>query len=335
VAAPPPVAPGQDLLTVSNGDLADGLAGWGAIGPSLDLVGGPLVQAADNTSVVTPPVTVPVTGQSLPVRLGVPGANALIEVRARPLDGGPEVALGPIEPTRAVRVHDVPVGAVRGRTVHIVLDPITSLGRRLYVRSVGPVQEVLPGWQVARGLPGIIRAWGRQGVRSRDGVLAMRTPSLDVPGDVSRLGLVVRGSGAVRARAGARTVRRSAEWSRWRAVHVPIRPGPDGVVMDVTLAPRPGRRLVVAGIGTPVRPVRLSGASARPSGGRALVRARTRPPAPGAQAEVRIGRRVAGRGTVDAAGRVSVRATGSGPARLVLLPDAGSTGDDVPVRLPG
>ena len=335
MAAPPPIAPGQDLLAVPNGDLADGLSGWGAVGPSLELVGGPLVQAADNTSVVTPPVTVPATGQSLPVRLGVPGANALLDVRARPLDGGPEVALGIIEPTRAVRVHDVPVGAVRGRTVQIVLDPITSLGRRLYVRSVGPVQEVLPGWQVRRGLPGIIRAWRRQGVRSRDGVLALRTPSLEIPAGVSRLGLVVRGSGVVRARAGARTVRRRAEWSRWTAIHVPIRPGRDGVVMDVTAAPRPGRRLVVAGVGTPVRLVRLSGASARPLGGRALVRARTRPPAPRAQAEVRIGRRVVGRGIVDASGRISVRANGSGPARLVLLPDAGSTGDEVPVRLPG
>ncbi|MGB1377576.1 MAG: hypothetical protein ACPG7S_07100, partial [Miltoncostaeaceae bacterium] len=94
MAAPPPIAPGQDLLAVPNGDLADGLSGWGAVGPSLELVGGPLVQAADNTSVVTPPVTVPATGQSLPVRLGVPGANALLDVRARPLDGGPEVALG-------------------------------------------------------------------------------------------------------------------------------------------------------------------------------------------------------------------------------------------------
>ncbi|MGB1712520.1 MAG: hypothetical protein ACPHP1_08155, partial [Miltoncostaeaceae bacterium] len=93
--------------------------------------------------------------------------------------------------------------------------------------------------------------------------------------------------------------------------------------------------LVVAGVGTPVRPVRLSGASARPSGERALVRARTRPPAPRAQAEVRIGRRVVGRGIVNASGRISVRASGSGPARLVLLPDAGSTGDDVYVRLPG
>lgn len=331
--APPPVSPSRVVADVPGGDLSAGLAGWGAVGPSMTLVGGPLIEAADNTSVVSPPFTVPPTGQDVPVVLGVPGANAVLQVSARPVDGGADVPLATIVPDRAVREWQVGVGAVRGRTVRLVIDPVTSLGRRLYVRSVGPVREVLPGWEVTRGVPVVAPAWGREGILTSDEPLVARTPSVSVPPGTRFLGLMVRGGGSVRASVGARSVRATASASRWTALRVPVRAA--AARMAVTATPSEGERLVVSGVATPVRQARVRLISVNGSAGRAVVRATVGPDAGGMAAEVRVGRRVVGRGTVRADGTLVIRTRGTGPARLVVLDDAAHIGTGVNVRLPG
>lgn len=327
----PPLGPPVDVGTVPNGDLSAGLEGWGAWGPGLSLVGGPLVQASDNTTVLTPPVALPPGAQVLPMVLGVPGANAVVDIRARPVEGGPDIPLATIVPDRAVREWSVGVGAVRGRTVRVVIDPVTSLGRRMYVRSVGPVREVLPGWEVAAGVPAVQAAWGRRAVVAQGGALALRTPTVALPPGTRFLGLAVRGTGTVRATAGRRGARAVATGDRWTAIRVPV-PAGAGARMGVTATPADGQRLALSGVGTPVRAARLSGVSASASG---LVRARTAAFAAGARVEVRVGSRVVGRGVVRADGAIAVRATGSGPARLVLLDDAAVIGTSTPVVLPG
>lgn len=316
-----------------GGDLSTGLAGWGAVGPSMALVDGPLIEAADNTTVVSPPFTVPPTGQDIRVVLGVPGANAVLQVGARPVEGGADVPLATIVPDRAVREWQVGVGAVRGRTVRLVIDPITSLGRRLYVRSVGPVREVLPGWEVARGVPVVTRPWGRAGIVAADGPLEARTPSVSVPPGTRFLGLMVRGEGSVRAAVGARAARATATSSRWTALRVPVRGM--SARMAVVATPSEGDRLAIADVATPVRQARVRVVSVGGPAGRPVVRATVGPDAGGMSAEVRVGARVAGRGTVRPDGTLVIRASGTGSARLVVLDDAAHIGASVPVRLPG
>lgn len=327
----PPVGPPADVGVVPNGDLSAGLEGWGAWGPGMSLVGGPLVQAGDNTTVLSPPVALPPSAQVLPMVLGVPGANAVVDVRARPVEGGADIPLGTIVPDRAVRGWSVGVGAVRGRTVRIVIDPVASLGRRLYVRSLGPVREVLPGWEVTSGVPVVRRAWGRRSVTAHGASLRLRTPEVALPAGTRFLGLAVRGSGTVRATAGRGGARAVARADRWTAIRVPVRPGA-GARMAVTAVPAGGARLAVWGVGTPVRAARLRDVSAGRSG---LVRARTGAFAAGARVEVRVGTRVVGRGAVRPDGSIAVRAAGSGPARLVLRDDAAVIGTSARLVLPG
>lgn len=331
--APPAISPPRTVADVPGGDLSGGLAGWGAVGPSMLLVGGPLIEAADNTTVVSPPFTVPPSGQDVSVVLGVPGANAVLEVSARPVEGGADVPLATIVPDRAVREWQVGVGAVRGRTVRLVIDPITSLGRRLYVRSVGPVREVLPGWEVSRGVPVVARAWGREGILAADDPLVTRTPPVSVPSGTRFLGLMVRGDGAVRASVGARSVRVGSTASRWTALRVPVR----GAVarMAITATPSDGGRLMVSGVATPVRQARVRVLSVTGPPGRAVVRATVTPDAGGMAAEIRVGARVVGRGTVRPDGSLVIRPRGTGAARLVVLDDAAHIGAGVAVRLPG
>lgn len=328
---PPPIAPPVAVGTVPNGDLAAGLDGWGAVGPGLSLVGGPVIQAADNTSVVSPPVTVPSAGQAISIVMGVPGANAVVDVRARPVEGGAEIPLDSIVPDRAVRAWSVGVGALRGRTVRFVLDPVASLGRRLYVRSIGPVQEVLPGWEVATGLPQVRAAWGRTGIVAEDSPLSVRTPPVVPPAGTRFLGLAVRGTGAVRAATGGSGRRVVASPDRWTALRVPVTSGGGAVRMAVVATPAPGERMALSGVATPVRAVRVTGVAVR--GG--VVRATLRPAIPGIRAEVRIGTTVVGRSTARPDGALVIRARGSGAARLVVPDDASVIGTSVPIALPG
>lgn len=327
----PPIGPPMDVAAVPNGDLAVGLEGWTGLGPGLTLVAGPLIQASDNTTVVGPPVTIPATGQALSLVVGVPGGNAVLDIRARPVDGGPDVRLQQFVPARAVRAWTVGVGAVRGRTVRIVIDPVTSLGRRTYVRSLGPVREVLPGWEVFAGLPRVAGAWGRRAILPTGGALSLRTPPVALPAGTRFLGLAVRGTGTVRASAGRRGARVVASGGRWKALRVPVARGAEGR-MTVTAVPAAGGRLALAGVGSPVRVARLRGVSVTRGG---VVRATVGAYAAGAGVEVRIGRRVVGRGAVRSDGTVAVRARGSGAALLVVRDDAAVIGTGTRVVLPG
>ncbi len=332
--APPPIGPDRPVAAVPDGDLAAGLVGWGAVGPSMTLIAGPLIQAADNTTVLSPPVTVPPSGQVLAIVLGVPGANAMVDIRARPVDGGADIPLATIVPRRAVQEWRVGVGGIRGRTVRIVIDPVTSLGRRMLVRSVGPVYEVLPGWEVSRGLPVVSDLWGRAGVVVDGGVLDMRTPRVTVPRGTGHLGMVVRGTGRVRASAAGHVATATASTGRWTALHVPVPVHGGALRVSVSAIPGEGARLVVADIATPVRPVRVARVSVRGSGTGSVVVAIVGTVATGMQGEVRIGARVVGRGTVRADGRLVIRARGEGVARVVLRADAGRSGARARVVLP-
>lgn len=297
------------------------------------LGGGPTVEAADNTSIVTPVFTVPAGAQSLTIRLGVPGANAVVQVRARPVEGGPDIPLATIVPERAVRRWDVGLGAVRGRTIRVVIDPIASMGRRLYVGSVGPVEAVLPGWDVADGLPRVVAAWGRRAIVADERLIVVTPPIRTRPG-TRFLGLSVRGAGRVRATVAGRTAAASPRGTGWTALRVPVRPGA-AVRISLTATPAPGERIVLSDVGVPVSTVRVRVVSVRADGRGATVRARVSPAPRGVRAEVRVGTRVVGRGTARADGEVVVRTTVTGTAaRMVILDDARHIGTSVPVILP-
>jgi hypothetical protein len=328
--APPAIGPAITVAAVPNGDLSSGLDGWGSVGPTMVLGSGPIIEAADNTTVLTAPVAIPVSAQVLPLVLGVPGANAVVDVRARPVEGGPDIHLATIVPERAVRQWQVGVSSVRGRTVRIVIDPVTSLGRRLYVRSVGPVQQVLPGWDVGRGNPVVGAVWGRRAIVADDEPLGVQAPEVDVPAGTRFLGVAVRGSGTVRAAVGRKASRLRATPDRWTTVRIPVRRG-SAARLVVTAIPGEGERIAIADVGAAVRQVRVTGLSVSGS----TVRATVGPSASGMRAEVRIGGGVAGRGTVDAGGRLVVRARGTGTARLVVLDDGSRIGTSVPVVLRG
>lgn len=331
---PPPLGPAVDVGVVPNGDLSSGLAGWDRLGPSMVLGGGPTVEAADNTSVVTPPFTVPVGAQVLPIRLGVPGANAVVQVRARPLDGSAEVVLATIVPDRAVRRWDIGVGGVQGKAIRVVIDPITSLGRRLYVGSVGPIQSVLPGWDVAVGAPLVGSAWGRRGIVADGDAVTLTTPPIRPTPGTAFLGFAVRGDGSVRAAIGPRAARARVTDGAWAAIRVPVT-GTAPQRLSVTATPAEGGRMALSDVGVEVRRVRLHAVTVRPAGTGALVRASVGPDAAGMRAEVRAGAKVLGRGAVRADGTVVVRTSRRGTrARLVVLDDARHVGTAVTVVLP-
>ena len=249
--AVPALGPATALAPVPNGDLVAGLEGWSQVGSTMTLLGGPLIEAGDNTTVVSPAFTVPASAQSLPMVLGVPGANAMLQVRARPVEGGPDIPLGTIVPDRAVRSWDVGVAAVRGRAVRIAIDPVTGLGRRLYVRSVGPPVEVLPGWTVTAGLPVVAARWGRRGLDVQDSPLVATTASFTPTARTRVVGVSVRGAGRITASLRGRSARASATAGTWTTLRFPVPAGAAGLRMSFTATPAPGERLMVASIGAP------------------------------------------------------------------------------------
>lgn len=263
----PALGPATALVPIPNGDLVAGLDGWSQVGPTMTLLGGPLIEAGDNTAVVGPAFTVPVNAQALPMVLGVPGANALLDIRARPVEGGADIPLATIVPDRAVRSWDVGVTAIRGRTVRIVIDPVTSLGRRLYVRSMGPPVDVLPGWVVTRGVPVVMSRWGRRGLEVQDTVLAATTAPFTPTSRTTSIGVSVRGAGRISASLRGRTVRATAKAGAWTTIRFPVRPGARGLRMSFTATPAAGDRLMVAGIGAPA-PKSRPGAKSGPAAAR-------------------------------------------------------------------
>ena len=250
-ATVPPLGPATGLDAIPNGDLVAGLEGWSQVGPTMTLLGGPLIEAGDNTTVVGPAFTVPANAQAMPIVLGVPGSNALLDISARPVAGGADVPLATVVPDRAVRSVDVPIAAVRGRAVRLVIDPVSSLGRRVYVRSMGPPVEVLPGWDVRRGLPVVATRWGRRGLDVQDTPLDATTAPFSPRARTAFVGVSVRGAGTVRVGLRGRTARASARAGSWTTLRLPVPKGARGVRITFTAAPAPGERLMVAGIGAP------------------------------------------------------------------------------------
>lgn len=251
-SAVPPLGPARALAPIPNGDLVSGLEGWSQVGPTMTLVGGPIIEAGDNTTVIGPAFTVPANAQSLPMVLGVPGSNALVDVRARPVQGGADIPLASIVPDRAVHSVDVGVASVRGRAVRIVLDPVSGLGRRLYVRSIGPPVEVLPGWTVTSGLPVVASRWGKRGLDVQDAALVATTAAFTPAARTRFIGVSVRGSGRISASVRGRTIRTSATPAAWNTLRFAVPPGIGAVRMAFTATPAPGERLMVGGIGAPI-----------------------------------------------------------------------------------
>ncbi len=249
--AVPPLGPATGLEAIPNGDLVAGLEGWSQVGPTMTLLGGPLIEAGDNTTVVGPAFTVPANAQALPLVLGVPGANALLDISARPVAGGADIPLVTLTPDRAVRSVDVPIAAARGRAVRVVIDPVSSLGRRVYVRSIGPPVEVLPGWDIRRGLPVVTSRWGRRGLDVQDAPLEVTTAPFSPRGRTAFVGVSVRGAGTVRASLRGRAARASAKAGSWTTLRLRVPKGARGVRIAFTATPAPGERLMVAGIGAP------------------------------------------------------------------------------------
>ena len=249
--AVPALGPAVALAPIPNGDLVAGLEGWSQVGPTMTLIGGPIIEAGDNTTVVGPAFTVPANAQALPMVLGVPGANALLDIRARPVEGGADIPLATIVPDRAVRAWNVGVAAIRGRTVRVVIDPVTGLGRRLYVRSIGPPVDVLPGWAVTRGLPVVASRWGRRGLDVQDAPLAATTAPFTPTARTRFVGVSVRGAGRITASLRGRSARASAKAGAWTTLRFAVPPGARGIRMSFTATPAEGDRLMVAGIGAP------------------------------------------------------------------------------------
>lgn len=224
----------------ANGDLSAGLAGWTAQGrlPVVPLGRG--ARLVGNTTLVSPPLSVPAGAQTLRVSARAPSGGGLLLVSARPEAGGADIELGALE--LGGRRRSLPVGAaaVAGTTVRIVLDPVPGLGTTLEVLRVGPVTAPLPGWTVGRGTLEVAGARGRRTVRVADVPLELASPAFLPPARARWLTVRVRGEGTLRASAGARRVAARAR-AGWRTVRVPLRARrATAVALRLTAVPGPG-----------------------------------------------------------------------------------------------
>jgi hypothetical protein len=275
------------------------------------------VRLRGNTTLVSPPLAVPVGAQTLAVAARAPSSGAILDVLARPAEGGPDVPLGTVEPGPARRRLAVGIAPVAGRTVSIVLDPTPALGTTLDVLRVGPVTAPLPGWTVV-GAAEVAGGPGRRAVRAVD-PLQLASPAF-LPGPGARALLVaVRGDGVLRAAAGGRRVAARAT-AAWRDVVVPLR---SRGVASLSIDARPGDApMELRDLGLVRRATRATGVRARRAGGRVRVRARLVPAGGRLAAELRDarGRRVA-LGRADAAGRLRMSAPRSGRLTLVVPGD--------------
>lgn len=226
------IAPGPD-----NRGFATGLDGWTVEGREpvqLGLVGGrPRAVLARNTSLVTPPATVPPNAQAFGVRARAPQGRALIVVRAL-VEGEAPTRLGVLEPGRRIEEHLVNVSRLGGRTVRFELDPVTSLGRTVQVGGVGPFRTTLRGWSVTRGVASPI-ARSKKQFEVDEPLRASRR--LRVPRRADAVSVRLRGEGSVQLTvAGAR--RRLKAEPDWRTLSIPIRAR--GRTVAVALLARPG-----------------------------------------------------------------------------------------------
>ena len=290
-----------------NGDLTAGLEGWDVQGrePPVSLAPAPGVRLRANTTLVSPPLAIPAGAQSLLLTARAPAGAALVQVRARPVEGGAEIPLGTLEPGTAARPRAVGVAALAGRTVRIVLDPVPALGASLDVLAVGPVVAPLPGWTVTRGSLEPAGSARRRAVRAADGILDVTSPAFATGPAASELMVSVRGEGFLRLAVGGRAV--SARVSAaWRDVRVPVGRGRRAlrVVAD------PGAAgLELRDLGLVRRRTLIQGLSMTRAGARVVVRGRLAPAGGGLLVELRDvrGRRL-GRARSSSSGRFAVRA---------------------------
>ena len=208
-----------------NGAFAQGIAGWQTVGqrpPRVRIDGRDrFVRLGVNTTLVSSPVRIARSAQSMAVELRSVRRGGLLLVRALRADGR-QVSLGTIRPGSAFRSREVGLGPVRGSTVRIVLDPVTALGRSIDVRKVGPQRVLAPSWLVARGAPERIR---RGEVRVATGRLVMRSARFRPRRAARRVTLEVRGHGVVRIRVGGRRAALRASSRRWRTLALPVAGG--------------------------------------------------------------------------------------------------------------
>jgi hypothetical protein len=246
--------PAERTLTIRPPDPvgAADLAGWTWLGPRPPAAAGsasrPALRLELNTTLVSPPTWVPASAQGLRLRLRAPGASSLLVVRADPLDGGPAVELGVVEPGGRAQEHVVGLGPVAGRAVRIVIDPVVAFGRHVEIGQVGPFVAPMPGWRLERGTP--LRAHPRAPViRVRDAPLSARR-GISV-GPRRAVTVRVRGAGVLELRVGSRRARVRAT-SAWRTVSVPA--PRRGGRLRVELSARPwASALDIAGPGRVVR----------------------------------------------------------------------------------
>ena len=312
-AAPVELSPGPP-----NGDLAQGLASQdGPAGEAPEPLGRG-VRLRANVTLVSPPLAVPVGAQTLAITARAPTSGALLEVLARPAEGGADIPLGTLEPGPAPLRQAVGIAAVAGRAVSIVLDPTLALGTTVDVLRVGPVTAPLPGWTVTAGALDVAGPRGQRAVQAAD-PLELASPAFRPGGGARALLVAVRGDGVLRASAGGRRVAAQAT-GVWRDVVVPLR---SRSLATLRLDARPGGgRLELRDLGLVRRTTRAVALRARRAGGRVRVQALLVPAGGRLEAELRDarGRRIA-RGRSDAAGRLRLRGAGSGRITLVVAGD--------------
>ena len=302
-----------------NGDLAAGLEGWDVQGREAPapLAPAPGVRLRANTTLVSPPLVIPAGAQSLLLTARAPSGAALLQVRARPVEGGAEIPLGTLEPGAVAHPRAVGVAPLAGRAVRIVLDPVPALGASLDVIAVGPVVAALPGWTVTRGAlepAGVAR---RRSVRVADGVLELRSPAF-APGPAAReLIVALRGEGSLRLEAGGRAVGARAS-AAWRDVRVPVRPGRRALRI---LADAGAAGLELRDLGLVRRSTLIRGLSVTRSGARVAVRGRLAPAGGGLLVELRDprGRRL-GRARSSSSGAFTVRGRTTASRIGVVVP---------------
>jgi hypothetical protein len=268
--APPPV-PGPP-----NGDLAAGLEGWTVLGrepPPMAAVpeGGVVASLARNTTLVSPPFTVPPGAQYALIRARARAGGADLEVRARPEEGGAELPLAVLSPGRALAAAPVSLAGLGGRTIRMVLDPVEAFGRAVEVAGVGPLGVALPGWSVTRGLPAIAAdpAGGRLLRVGEQPLEIVSTPFAPGPG-ARALIVAVRGAGRVQGLAGGRVVGLRAG-PGWRDLRIPLPAGAPAVALTLRAAPG-ADPLELRDLGLVVRETRLTGLrSSRRPGGRVIL----------------------------------------------------------------
>jgi len=273
---PPAGIPGGDLAPAANlpgapGAVVADLARWTTLGPVAPTVsafpdGTPALRLSANTTLRSPEVDVPVGAQALAIRARS-GSGAALTVVAEPADGTAPVTLGVLEPDAAGAARAVPVAAVAGRRVRLVLDPSTPLGGLVDVGEVGPFSAPLAGWTMSPGAA-LREAGTPPALLVRGDPVRIRSPRTALPAGVRRLLVRASGTGTVRVSAGAGAVRVVLGPA---PVDISV-PAPAGAAVLLVDADPAGRALRLRDMGRYVVAVRLGGLSVRRTGRLVTVR---------------------------------------------------------------